>query len=341
MLELAGKGVGGRLLEEVFPPDSGYGPLSDVLDPQKILTRNLENARVTITTARGNEKSVGVSTVAVPVPDGSGIEIVATFMDLQRVKEISERLIQVEKLSAVGSMAAGVAHEIRNPLASLRGLTQLLQESSSGKTDQDSWETHRFSGIMLKEIDRLNGVVSRLLDFSAPSRDEWKESRAGDVIQRGLELAGHQLRKKSIDVNLRIAPELPPVVWCEDKILQAILNILINGIEAAPEHGRITIETALHRRSGNGVGELEISLSNNGPAFSAEQLRQIFLPYYTTKESGVGLGLAITQQIILSHGGRLTAQNTREGVMFRAVLPVQADNGVLQTHRIESSTELT
>ncbi|MBE7558394.1 hypothetical protein HS125_05420 [bacterium] len=216
-----------------------------------------------------------------------------------------------------------MAHAIRNPLASLRGLTQLLEESAAGKSDPDGVEAQRFAGVMLKEIDRLNTVVSRLLNFSAPSRDEWKRSRVAEVIQRSLELAGHQLRRKNLEVRVALADDLPPVVWCEDKILQAMLNILINGVEAAPEDGRITIGAAWYPHSGGGHGELEIALSNNGPALTAEQLRQIFLPYYTTKESGVGLGLAITQQIILSHGGRITAENTREGVRFRAVIPAR------------------
>lgn len=341
MLELAGKGVGGRLLSEVFPPDSGYAALSAALAPERTLTQPLENTRLAITTAAGNEKELGVSTVAVPAPDGSGIEIVTTLMDLSRLREISERMIQVEKLSAVGSLAAGVAHEIRNPLASLRGLSQLLQESSNGKQDSAAEETHRFAEVMLREIDRLNTVVTRLLDFSGPSRDEWKESRVAEVVQRGLELAGHPLRRKGIQVQVEAASDLPPVVWCEDKILQAILNILINGVEAAPDRGRLSIRAALGRAARGDGDELTLSLSNNGPALSPEQLRQIFLPYYTTKESGVGLGLAITQQIIMGHGGRLVAENTPEGVSFSFSLPVRRENGVLLTSRIESSTELT
>jgi signal transduction histidine kinase len=339
MLELDGAGIAHVHVDDIFPPDSGYKELGEIFNPVNVLKNNLENHEVQITTNKGNTKALGVSTVAVPAVSGSGTEIVATLMDLGRIKEINERMLQVEKLSAVGSLAAGVAHEIRNPLASLRGLTQLLLDKKPGKSERNlEDEINRFGEVMIKEIDRLNHVVTRLLDFSAQSKDAWENSDLKELVQRGLELAGHKIRKKDIQVGVEIEEGLPKVQWCEEKILQGLLNIIINGSEAAPRHGTMNIR-AWHER-GEKQDMLVISISNSGPQLSKEQLKQLFLPYYTTKQSGVGLGLAITQQVIMLHGGRLIAENTSEGVEFRVTFPVEYEDGLLKTAKIESSTEL-
>jgi signal transduction histidine kinase len=264
-----------------------------------------------------------VTTVTLSDPHSGRREILATLMDLSRVRQINEQMQQSDKLSSLGTLAAGVAHEIRNPLASLRGLTQLLAEDLSPEDPKQ-----RYVKVILGEVDRLNSVVQQLLDFSAVSREEKARVDLNGLIQNALQLAKSALKKKpEVRVELQLAESLPPVGVYERKIVQALLNLILNAIEAVDDQGVVRIETRM------GKGRVEVEIANTGSYIDPEQQERIFDPFFTTKDGGTGLGLAITHQIARQHDGFIEVRSTREeGTAFTLSIPDKA----LQNKNLES-----
>lgn len=243
-------------------------------------------------------------------------QLEATTGELERVyrelQDSFEQIKRADRLSAIGQLAASLAHEIRNPLASIEGAANLIE------SPQTSDEVRSGSlNVIRKESRRLNRLLTHLLDFARPPRPEFQPVDVGRVIDSVIALVDHTARHQGIEVKKTISLLVPPVESDPEQIKQVLLNLTINAIQAMPQGGRIEI-SARAERSG-----VRLAVRDEGPGVSPEDLDRIFDPFYTTKDAGTGLGLSVAHQIVTQHRGTIKAErNAGGGMTFSLMLPV-------------------
>jgi two-component system, NtrC family, sensor histidine kinase HydH len=255
--------------------------------------------------------------------------------------KLYERMKERDRLAALGEMAAGLAHEIRNPLGAIKGAAQLLQpatttDASGGGGDAQHGgvpsEAREFLGIIVEEANRLNRVVSQFLDYARPYRGEPQPLDVNEVVRKTAQLVtppplptpeGAEAPPPPVEVHLQLADELPRARADAEQLRQVFLNLAINAVQAMPSGGKLTISTALRKPGRRSTSMLEVRFRDTGVGIAAAELKNLFIPFYTTKDKGTGLGLPISQRIIENHGGTIEVRS-RVGVgsTFTVVLPV-------------------
>ncbi len=230
-----------------------------------------------------------------------------------------------DRLVAIGEMAAGMAHEIRNPLGAIKGAAQCLDPQAIPKDAQE------FVGVIVEEVDRLNGVVSQFLEYARPYRGNPIPVNVNDVVSATLKLLGKNAVPAGVTVQEELEPDLPQVNVDPEQLKQVLINLVQNAVQAMPKGGQVTVSTAISmRRSGDYAGgprptntaHVVIRVRDNGVGIRPEDLPRIFVPFFTTKQSGTGLGLAISQRIVENSGGRLeVASRHGEGSTFTIRMP--------------------
>ena len=230
------------------------------------------------------------------------------------IEEREHRLIRSERLATVGRMAAHITHEIRNPLASLGLNVELLADEVGG----DNQEARKLVTSIGKEVDRLSEITETYLRFVRLPKPKLVREDLGAIATSMMEFAGGELALAGITWNIEIEPGIPEVVVDESQLRQALLNLVRNAKEAMPSGGRIRLEVG---RTAD--GQVRLVLADSGPGISPENLASIFEPFFSTKSKGTGLGLALVQQIVTDHGGRIEVDcPPGGGTMFAIVLPV-------------------
>ncbi|HEX9873059.1 MAG TPA: ATP-binding protein [Deferrimonas sp.] len=230
-----------------------------------------------------------------------------------QILEIEEQLRRADRLSALGQLSAGMAHEIRNPLGSIRGTAEILQE---GIDPAD--RRYEFTCILIKEVDRLNKVVQNFLDFARPSGGDRDLVDVNRLLAEVLTLTGPPALKNGVRTRLE-AGVVPEMEGDEEQLKQAFLNLVLNALQAMPSGGSLDIITAMS------AGALEIRFTDSGGGIPPENLDRIFNPFFTTRGEGTGLGLAITHRIIQGHGGRIAVESRLgAGTTFILTFPVNA-----------------
>ncbi len=252
---------------------------------------------------------------------------------------IYARMKERDRLAALGSMAAGLAHEVKNPLGAIKGAAQLLEELGVGAAGDDP-QTKEFLGIILEETDRLNRVVGSFLDYARPHAGNPIPVDVNAAVRRTVQILSSQ-QPEDVDVKLELAEPMPRALIDPEKLRQVLLNLVHNAIHAMDSHGRVTVGTTHRRAAGrsgwggptsersgqlrgdDGGAELvEISVHDTGPGISQKVLKNLFVPFFTTKEKGTGLGLAISQSIVQNAGGSIYVQTqTGSGTKFVISLP--------------------
>lgn len=245
-----------------------------------------------ITFLRKDGQPVEFSVLNFPIFVGK--QIAGVYMigqDISDRKRAEEMIIRSEKLSAVGQMAAGVAHEIRNPLTSLKGFVQLMQTKVNGFDE--------YFNIMKEELDRINFIVSEFLVIAKPQSVRFQPKNALTILKNTIMLLNSQAMIKKVNIITHADPDLPDIKCDENQIKQVFINILNNSIEAMSEGGTISIrlETSEDGRC------LIMSFSDQGCGIPEDRIPKLGEPFYTTKEKGTGLGLMVTFKIIENHGG--------------------------------------
>ena len=235
-----------------------------------------------------------------------------------------------DRLAALGEMAAGLAHEIRNPLGAIKGAAQLLV-GPDGKpvTGQDVPE---FLSIIVEEVNRLNRVVTQFLDYARPYKGEAAEIDLNEVVRKTAQLLENQGK-----VVLQLAEVLPRVRGDAEQLRQVFLNLGLNALEAMNGGGTLTIGTGRRpfRRRGDAGAFVEVRFHDTGPGIPREQMKNLFIPFFTTKEKGTGLGLPISQRIVTQHGGVIEVRSERgKGTTFTVSLPVAEETSVTTTGSI-------
>ena len=222
------------------------------------------------------------------------------------------QLIQSEKLAATGRLAASLAHEINNPLQAVYNSLQLML---SFPLEPD--ERQEYLQIASEEVKRLIGLVTRMLDFARRPRQKMELTDLNDVIEKVLTLTHKYMQHHHITLQRDLAPDLPAVLGNGDELGQVFLNILLNGVDAMPDGGTLYISSQ-HTAD----GQVTVAITDTGRGIPPDHLRQVFEPFFSTKEHGTGLGLSISYNIIKQHGGEITVQSTEgEGTTFTIWLP--------------------
>ncbi len=236
-----------------------------------------------------------------------------------RIKELEEQMRLQEELSAMGQLAAGVAHEIKNPLNAIGLVVQRLQKEFRWEDPQGQQEYERFTGIVRDEISRVNKIIEQFLFVARPFQSEFKAQDLEEILDYVLNLLEEAIQGSGIKLEKNWEKDLPPVMGDRSQLTQAFLNLLNNALEALPRGGSLKVVL----KSIPGMKSIELRIEDNGPGIPSENLKKVFAHYFTTKEKGIGLGLAITQKIIQGHQGLLEVRSLPgQGTTVRIRLPM-------------------
>ncbi len=246
------------------------------------------------------------------------IENARLYEDLKKSKSYIRR---ADRLASLGTLTAGLAHEIRNPLVAIKTLTQLLPE----RLEDEEFRNH-FLNIAASEVERISHLVNELLDFAKPSSPKLEFEDINSILEGMILLVSTESKKKHIQIERQYASDLPSIKVDREQIKQVFLNILLNAIEATPENGTITVKTRSFSKPG-GEPFLQVEFKDTGCGIPKESLEEIFNPFYTTKTTGSGLGLSISNQIVQDHKGYISVDSqVSQGTSFYVNLPIDQDH---------------
>ena len=315
--------VRGRYCTEVFAhtPD-----LAELL--METLASHVAAPGVTVTLRRRNGRAMPVELSAAPLRGGESkaLGVIGVFRDLTRVHQLEDRLRRSDRLAAIGELAAGLAHEIKNPLTSLLTFSRHL----SRRFEDPDFRT-KFLSVVPRELERINTIVERLLELARPARLTFKPLRLPALLERVLELYGDRLEAQSVRI-VRDWRRDVPVVWVDQEALyRALVNLVANALDAMPRGGTLTLrvvwsdaETLVGARVG--TRRVAVEVEDSGTGIEPADLDRVFNPFFSTKEGGTGLGLALTQKIVEDHGGSIDVRSAPgAGALFRIVLPLMPD----------------
>lgn len=239
--------------------------------------------------------------------------------ELDRVRQL---LARADRLSALGMIAAGLTHEIRNPLVSVRTFVELLPERLS-----DAEFMGTFRELALTEVERICRLLNDVLAFSRPTTRDRDPADLNDTVAQVTRLLDAEARREDVTVACTFDPALPPVVVDEGQIKQVLMNVLLNAIQASRSGGRVEVTTRLED-DGSGGRSCVVAVADSGTGIAPEHVDRIFDPFFTTKDTGNGLGLFIARQIVTEHGGRIApAPRDGGGTVFSIHLPADAAAG--------------
>jgi two-component system sensor histidine kinase PilS (NtrC family) len=313
----------GTRLDRLFPPPLDTHPPHSGLLPPTSLPQRFE---INFLRRDGAELFLGLSTSVLRDKTGNETGSIVTFQDLTKYREMEDQIKRMDRLAAIGRLAAGIAHEIRNPLTSLSGSIQVLRD----ELDLASEDLHLMD-IALRETNRLNNLITDFLLFAQPERGEKTPTNLTAVIEETLEL--FTLSRECRD-TLSIDKKIPPELFVEgnaEQLKQVFWNILKNSAQAQPDEGFIRIEgkTEVDRHDATAPDQrriVTITVVDGGCGIPHEVQQRIFDPFFTTKDFGSGLGLAITYRIIESHSGYIAVhsqpgQGTRVTISLPLLVP--------------------
>ncbi|MGD9368342.1 MAG: ATP-binding protein [Desulfobacteraceae bacterium] len=286
------------------------------------LLETLENKRPYQTThvhldKNDRERYHAISTYPL-FEEGDVIGAVEISRDITKDINVQKTLMQQEKLASIGRLSAGVAHEINNPMTTILTSAMLIQED----LDEDD-PIRQELDLIASETMRCRKIVTSLLNFARQSQPDKRLNDLNQVITESELLTHKQAAFKDIAINCELSPKIPQMHFDKGQIEQAVINLILNAVEATPQGGRITLSTKCCDEKGFAL----ISICDNGEGISKEDLNKIFDPFFTTKDAGTGLGLAITHGIIEQHGGRIEAESqVGEGTCFNIKLPLNKEN---------------
>jgi two-component system nitrogen regulation sensor histidine kinase GlnL len=270
---------------------------------------------------------VSATTSPLLTPAGDSIGTILVLRELTKIRELEEAVRQADRLSSLGTLAAGLAHEIKNPLGGIKGAAQLLERELP-----EGSELREHTTVMLKEVARVNKIVEELLDLTTPRRLAQSEVNLHKILGDIVMLQKQTARNRNIVFQQDFDLSLPPFLADEGLLTQLFLNLIKNAMEAMEEmerQGTIRIVTRFvseysmtkkGRRRSRMVG---IDITDDGPGMTEDQLTQVFTPFFTTKSGGTGLGLAICQKIVTEHRGMIKVDSKQgKGTVFSITLPL-------------------
>lgn len=281
----------------------------------------------------GTRLLIGMTLSALRDDHGEKKGYVGTFQDLTKIREMEESIKLKERLAHLGEMAAGIAHEIRNPLASLSGSMQILNQELPLKDHHQ-----KLMQIALNEAERLNHLISDFLTYARPRSPQRKETGLKSFLEEEIFLFKNSATfSQEIRIDLTIDPLMKPVSIDQDLIKQVFWNLSLNAVEAMPNGGVLKI-SAGDESDKEGKSFWSISFEDSGIGIPKESIRKIFNPFYSTKDHGSGLGLSIVHRIVEEHGGKIIAESRPgEGAIFKLVIPFSNGDQVIIADQFKES----
>ncbi len=298
ILEIKGEGVIGQYHDTVINK-----PITDFLQDRKVI----ERGEITYVTPSGKRIWLGLTLSPLKNSEGATIGQILIFSDLTHLKAIESQIELRDKLSSLGEISAGIAHELRNPMGVIAGYTKLL----SKKIDAALKPT---VDAISQEIIAMNRIISDFLSFARPVELNLSDIDLKAIIEYCVMATAEE--RNDIDLQL-VVDNLPRIKGDEVLIRQAFINLIQNSLDAMPQGGELVIKAFL--RSPDFI---DITVTDTGHGISEDLKDKIFLPFFTTKEKGTGLGLAIVHKIVISHGGSIYIDSSDKGSVFRLRLPV-------------------
>jgi two-component system nitrogen regulation sensor histidine kinase GlnL len=271
-------------------------------------------------------QKIPVSLTVSPLQDQNGkyLGSILVLRDIRHRKELEEDLKRADRLASMGTLAAGLAHEIRNPLGGIKGAAQLLRRSI-----EENASLCRYTDIMIREVDRVNQLIEQLLDLSRPAALLLEPLNIHQVLEDVLLLQSAATEARSIAIRKAFDPSLPPVNGDRARLTQVFLNLVKNAVESMNGSGTITlstrVETDFHIRDQGARRHryIWIDVADEGCGIAEDDLPHIFSPFFTTKNSGTGLGLSLSYRLIQEHGGLMRVESAAgKGTTFKVSLLV-------------------
>jgi PAS domain S-box-containing protein len=314
----------GRYCTEVF---AGMGEVSEILMETLASRASVAGVALTLTRRSGVALPVELGTAPLKGGDGKDLGVVGVFRDLTAVRELEQRLQRSDRLAALGTLAAGLAHEIKNPLTAVLTFSRHL-----ARRFDDEQFREKFQSVVPRALERINDIVERLLELARPARLHFTMVRLPALLDSVIALYSNEIEAKRIAVIRDYARDVPGIQADEESIYRALVNLVANGLEAMGPRGRLTLRlgwaegpTRVARRPGS-QRRVRIEIEDTGAGIPLPERDRIFNPFYTTKEGGTGLGLALTHKIIEEHRGTIDVASTPGvGTTFRVVLPLLPD----------------
>lgn len=304
-----------------IPSDTVFAESAAKVLPQELwkLTERLGNSgtvveeEVECQTASSTGVPLKVSGAVLHGEDEGFLGYVFIFRDLVEVRRLQQEVERTKRLASLGSLAAGVAHEIRNPLSSVKGFATYFREKL-----KDSPQDRDTATTMIQEVERLDRVIGQLLEFARPSTLKIKPVRVTDLIRHSLKLIEGDARTKGVEVKTDLPANLPQALMDADRMNQVLLNLYLNAIQAMDGGG--VLQVTVSRDDSRKL--TTITVSDNGRGIEAADQERIFDPYFTTKSDGTGLGLAIVHKILDAHGGSIKVRSLKgAGTTVTMTLP--------------------
>jgi signal transduction histidine kinase len=266
----------------------------------------------TVARPDGTSVPVRITFSALRSGEGERLGLIAACEDLSTIRAMESRMRQADRLATLGRMAANIAHEIRNPLASLSGAVEVLASAGTAEDARD-----RLSQIVLRESERLNQIITSFLDYARPAPLTLESADVAEVAEEVLVL----LEQRALRESLKIVREFaPPLRWRVDaqRFRQVLWNLCLNAVEAMPDGGELRVGAAVRGRT------LEVWIADTGEGIGSGERGHIFEPFYSTKPEGTGLGLALVHRIVQEHGGDIDVKSSPgQGTTFTVVLPAR------------------
>ncbi len=307
VLQLSHGRVIGEDAEAILPPE-----LCTELNCPEIQTGVVEK-EIDCTVGDGKIVPLEIGASVLEDENKTSLGYVILFKDLTEVRSLRREIERSQRLASVGRLAAGVAHEIRNPLSSIKGFATYFRERYP-----DNAQDQQTATIMIQEVDRLNRVVSQLLEFAKPIKIKPRPTNLIDLIDDSIRLIENLAAAKGIAIKTRHSARVPEIMVDPDRLNQVLLNIYLNAIESMADGGELNIELS----AASEADEVDIIIADTGCGMGPEDLSKIFDPYYTTKSSGTGLGLAIAHNIIEAIGAQILVESQPDqGTTFKITVP--------------------
>lgn len=284
----------GKSIMEILPEQVDI-LLDEVIASGKVVEREMD-----CHFSGGRVVPIDISISPLASDEGTFLGYIILCRDLTEVRSLEREIERSQRLASVGRLAAGVAHEIRNPLSSIKGFATYFRERY-----RDIPEDKKTAEIMIQEVERLNRVIGQLLEFARPVAIQKRPTAIQTLIRHSLKMIEKDAREKRIRINADIPRNLGEISIDADRVNQVLLNLYLNAIEAMDSEGTLTVDI----KQDNASKTLTIAVTDTGKGIERPDLDHIFDPYFTTKQTGTGLGLAIVHKIIESHGGEVRVES--------------------------------
>lgn len=319
LLPLGRRGVFWRSYKDVFRSQPELAEILRSALDDRVFTHEVELECAA--GEAGKPVAIRVTSSELQDPRGETVGVVLLLRDCSELMHLERQLRQADKLAALGTLSAGLAHEIKNPLSAIELNLHLLADELAER-GQPRPEVKRYTGILKAEIKRLQAVVETVVRVSRPTALTLESLNLNDLLSHVVALVDHEARQRKVDLQVELDATLPPVPGDDTQLSQVFLNLLLNALQAMPDGGTLIVSSGIRP---DPLAAVYVRVSDTGHGIATGHLSRLFDPYFTTRDGGTGLGLAIAYRIVRDHGGTIQVTSTQgAGTTMTVRLPLSA-----------------